>query len=60
MMTLKLRNALVSAGSSFFGALLGVALAGAMEAFWVGFVAAGVAFFAAYKGNGNGGAAGTT
>ncbi len=54
MMTLKLRNALVSAGSSFFAALLGVNIAGVPEASWAALIAAGVSFFAAYKGNGNG------
>ncbi len=59
MMTLKLRNALVSAGSSFVAALLGVNVAGAPEASWAALVAAGVSFFAAYKGNGNGRKAGS-
>ncbi len=54
MMTLKLRNALVSAGSSFFAALVGVNVAGAPEASWAALIAAGISFFAAYKGNGNG------
>lgn len=54
MMPLKLRNALVSAGSSFFGALVGLTLAEALpDGLWAAGVAAGIAFFAAYKGNGN-------
>lgn len=54
MISLKLRNALASAGSAFFAALMGISLAGAYEGLWAAFVAAGVAGFAAYKMNGNG------
>ncbi len=43
----------VAAGSAFFGALIGVALAGAFpEAIWAAVIAAGVAFFASIGGNG--------
>lgn len=53
-MSLKLRNALASAGSAFFGALVGISFAGAFpEGLWAAGIAAGVAFFAAYGGNGN-------
>ncbi len=52
--SLKLRNALASAGSAFFAALVGITLAGAHEGIWAAGVAAGIAFFAAYKMNGNG------
>ncbi len=48
----------VAAGSAFFGALLGVALAGAFpEAVWAAGIAAGVAFFASLGGNGIAGTA---
>ncbi len=54
-MTLKLRNALVTAGSTFFGMLLGLTIADALpDGLWAAGIAAGVSFFAAYKGNGNG------
>ncbi len=42
----------IAAGSAFFGALVGIALAGVPEAVWAAGIAAGVAFFASIGGNG--------
>ncbi len=49
----KLIQAGVAAGSAFFGALMGIGLAGALpEGLWAAGIAAGVAFFASLGGNG--------
>lgn len=49
----KLPQAAVAAGSAFFGALVGIAVAGLFpEGIWGAAVAAGVAFFASLGGNG--------
>lgn len=49
----KLREAVVAAGSAFFGALVGISFVGAFpEGLWAAGVAAGMAFFISLGGNG--------